>query len=315
MHITTKQTSLWSVSDHQPSLPQKVGPYTLDGAAPRLVTKQRSAIVITATTPEENGRVTKRKKVAVKIFLKSEAKEERARREIEMTRSLAHPNIIKVLGVEEDSSFLYMVMEHVQIDLFEFVERGKHKFSLKKIFFEVLEAVHYLHSNLIVHGDIKLENVLVDERTGHIRLIDFGMAVTLPSRKSKIYGLRGSPGYVAPEIWLSSLTKKGYEGFPTDIYSLGVLLFALEFGLMPFLDDDGVTYYRAVGEGMNLPPFDKSRRPDLFFPKKCNHSLQELLKMMLALDPKKRIGLEGVLLSNWFLGVRFLKKIQVVTRF
>jgi len=96
------------------------------------------------------------------------------------------------------------------------------------VFSQILEAVHYTHSNGIVHRDIKLENILVD-KSMNIKLADFGFATN--DHIDRLDSFLGSPAYMAPEI----LEGKIYNGKKTDIFALGVVLFGLVCGVAPFI--------------------------------------------------------------------------------
>ncbi len=101
--------------------------------------------------------------------------------------------------------------------------------TARRIFKQVAEGVAYLHSHNIVHRDLKLDNILIEESTRMVKLIDFGFSVVVGNGvKLKVFC--GTPSYMAPEI----VRKHEYDGKPVDIWALGVLLFVLLTGTFPF---------------------------------------------------------------------------------
>ena len=98
----------------------------------------------------------------------------------------------------------------------------------RRMFRQIAEAMEYLHSLNICHRDIKLDNILIENRTNNIKIIDFGFSVICGNQKLKIFC--GTPSYMSPEI----VQKRDYEGKPVDMWALGVLLFAMLTGTFPF---------------------------------------------------------------------------------
>ncbi len=100
--------------------------------------------------------------------------------------------------------------------------------EIKTIFMQICEGLNYCHQKNIVHRDIKLENILLDEKN-NVKIIDFGFSVIIePDKKLNIFC--GTPSYMAPEI----AGKVLYKGAPTDIWSLGIILYILLCGTFPF---------------------------------------------------------------------------------
>jgi MAP/microtubule affinity-regulating kinase len=101
--------------------------------------------------------------------------------------------------------------------------------TARRIFKQVAEGVAYLHQQNIVHRDIKLDNILVEESTRMVKLIDFGFSVVVAGgQRLKVFC--GTPSYMSPEI----VRKNEYDGKPVDVWALGVLLFVLLTGTFPF---------------------------------------------------------------------------------
>jgi len=123
----------------------------------------------------------------------------------------------------------------------------------RRIFKQVAEAVHYMHSRNIVHRDLKLDNILVEEDTRMVKLIDFGFGVIVDGAQGHLKIFCGTPSYMAPEIVRRS---ESYEGKPVDIWALGVLLYVMLTGGLPFRG---------------------SNEPELFEKIRLGHFLQTLL--------------------------------------
>jgi len=176
--------------------------------------------------------------VAIKIISKStllEHEKDNIRMEMQTLKRFDHPNIIKLMETFEDGENLYLVMELMPQDLLQFIlQNGKlREDDSRKVFLQVVDAVKYCHSNGIAHRDLKLENVVINEQL-EIRLIDFGMCGMLTGKKLNCYC--GSRSYAPPEI----IKQRPYDGAATDVWSLGVILYALLVGGFPFADDSQV---------------------------------------------------------------------------
>ena len=98
----------------------------------------------------------------------------------------------------------------------------------KKIFYQIVEAIQYCHAQNIVHRDIKLENIILDDKL-NVKIIDFGFSIIIPKNK-KLNVFCGTPSYMAPEI----LSKEFYSGFLADVWALGIVLFIMLCGNFPF---------------------------------------------------------------------------------
>ncbi|CAG9313942.1 unnamed protein product [Blepharisma stoltei] len=180
---------------------------------------------------------------AAKIFRKDLAKTEEAKQklnlEIDILKSLDHPNIIRIYEFFEDPKRFYIVMEHCNGgELFEEILKRQSfgEVHAAQIVQQILSAVAYLHDRGIVHRDLKPENILLEERGDilNIKLIDFGTAVFLEKNKT-IRGALGTAYYIAPEV----LT--GYYNEKCDMWSIGVIIYILLSGVPPFdgkTDDD-----------------------------------------------------------------------------
>jgi serine/threonine protein kinase len=173
--------------------------------------------------------------VALKIIHKHSIKKishiNRLRREINILRLLDHPHIVKLYEVIESDSMMVLVMEYIDGgDLFEHVVQQERLSDEdgRKLFRQLLSAITYCHQNNIVHRDLKPENIMITSE-GNIKVIDFGFTTSYdPENLLKTYC--GSLNYCAPEM----LEGVPYPGPAADIWSLGVILFVLLNGYLPY---------------------------------------------------------------------------------
>jgi len=175
---------------------------------------------------------------AVKIIDKTTIEPEEKsllRTEIAVLKLVNHPNIIRMEGLYESKSYIYIVMEMLKGgELFERIV-GRPRFSeleAAQLIKPLLESVAYLHDLGIVHRDLKPENILCGEELDDLKIADFGLSkMILP--KEKMDAACGTLSYVAPEV----LTMQGY-GKEADLWSVGVIMFLLLCGKLPFDGDD-----------------------------------------------------------------------------
>lgn len=194
-----------------------------------------------------------------------------------------HENIIKLLDFFEDDECYHIEMErHAGTDLFDLIELkpDMEERECKEIFCQVVDAVKYLHSNGIVHRDIKDENIIVDEETGLTKLIDFGSSAFLKQGPFDIFV--GTIDYAAPEV----LGGNPYSGKPQDVWALGILLYTIMYKENPFYNVDEI-----MDADLRIP----------FVP---SENFLDLVKKMLFRDVNKRPNIEEVRNHDWFSDVR-----------
>lgn len=179
------------------------------------------------------------KAVAVKIFTKARQSSSMRRmiqREVDLLLRLNHPNIVQLRSVLEDSSSVFVAMEHLGKSTLKAQEQKmplgpiRDKEKTKGIMRGILEGLGYLHGLGICHRDLKLSNVMV--KNGVAKIIDMGMACEI--RGVKDYLICGTKSYFAPEM----IKRVGYSGDKIDIWCLGVLMYKLCTGIYPFGDKD-----------------------------------------------------------------------------
>lgn len=177
----------------------------------------------------------------VAMFPSEKSKKERIETEIKILKMLGnnHENII---SYEESFSIenmyinkVCLVTEVLEMDLSNYVKSKNGKLGLresKKIAYQLFDGINYIHSNLICHQDIKLENVVISSVTGQIKIIDFGMSTISSSEEeiSRLNDSKGTPLYIAPE----KFKKMFHDGRKADIWSCGILLYRIITGLFPF---------------------------------------------------------------------------------
>lgn len=202
-------------------------------------------------------------------------------REIVIMKLINHPNIMGLLEVWENKSELYLVLEYVDGgELFDYlVARGRLPESEAIHYFkQIIQGVSYCHTFNISHRDLKPENLLLDKKNKSIKIADFGMAaLELPNKLLETSC--GSPHYASPEIVMG----KPYHGGPSDIWSCGIILFALLTGHLPFNDDNIKKLLLKVQSGRyNMP-------------QNLSPEAKDLISRILVVDPRKRITIEGIL--------------------
>ncbi|KAL6947222.1 hypothetical protein ACO0QE_002101 [Hanseniaspora vineae] len=202
-------------------------------------------------------------------------------REIIIMKLVTHPNIMALYEVWENKSELYLVLEYVDGgELFDYlVTHGKLCESEAVYYFkQIIEGVSYLHKFNICHRDLKPENLLLDKKNKKIKIADFGMAALEVSDKL-LQTSCGSPHYASPEI----VTGKKYHGSSSDVWSCGIILFALLCGHLPFNDNNVKKLLLKVQSGK------------FQMPEKLSDEAKDLISKMLVVNPLQRINIEEIL--------------------
>jgi len=228
-------------------------------------------------------------KVAVKILNRQKIKNldvvGKIRREIQNLKLFRHPHIIKLYQVISTPTDIFMVMEYVSGgELFDYiVKHGKLKEEDARRFFQqIISGVDYCHRHNVVHRDLKPENLLLDQSL-NVKIADFGLSNMMTDGEF-LRTSCGSPNYAAPEV----ISGKLYAGPEVDIWSCGVVLYALLCGTLPFDDEHVTTLFRKIKSGV-FP-----------IPDYLNKSVVSLLCHMLQTDPMKRATVEDIRKHDWF---------------
>ncbi|KAF1800640.1 hypothetical protein FB192DRAFT_1473040 [Mucor lusitanicus] len=230
--------------------------------------------------------------VAIKIISKAHlaanpAIEKAVRREIAIMKLIHHPNVMSLIDVIDDpaSSDLYLILEYVEGgELFEYlVSKGRlGEAEARHHFQQIILGLDYCHHHLICHRDLKPENLLLNSRNS-IKIADFGMA-SLQPLGSMLETSCGSPHYASPEI----VAGMPYNGSSCDIWSCGVILYALLTGHLPFDDENIRQLLKKVKSGKYIMPDNISR------------SAQDLIRRILVVDPSKRLNMQQIMSHPWF---------------
>ncbi|CAI4808641.1 AIF_collapsed_G0052680.mRNA.1.CDS.1 [Saccharomyces cerevisiae] len=212
------------------------------------------------------------KQVAIKLIKRDSIsndyrKEVKIYREINALKHLSHPNIVKLEEVLQNSRYIGIVLEYAcGGEFYKYIQKKRRlkEMNACRLFSQLISGVHYIHSKGLVHRDLKLENLLLDKNENLV-ITDFGFVNEFCSRNELMKTSCGSPCYAAPELVISA---EPYEARKADIWSCGVILYAILAGYLPSLI--------------------------IFFP-----IPRDLLRRMLVSDPKKRINLKQIKKHEW----------------
>ncbi|XP_003760575.1 testis-specific serine/threonine-protein kinase 5-like isoform X1 [Sarcophilus harrisii] len=235
--------------------------------------------------------------VAIKIISTAEAPLEYSRkflpREIySLNATYKHLNVIQLYETYRNSQRSYLVLELASRgDLLEHINAtsdrrccpGLEEEEARRLFRQLVSAVAHCHNVGIVHRDLKCENILLDDR-GFVKLTDFGFANRTAVKNSLLSTFCGSVAYTAPEILMS----KKYNGEQADLWSLGVILYAMVTGKLPFKE-------RQPHKMLHLMRQSLAFRPSL------SQECQDLIQGLLQLRPRARLGLQQVASHCWML--------------
>ncbi|XP_031684743.1 MAP/microtubule affinity-regulating kinase 3 isoform X20 [Oncorhynchus kisutch] len=227
------------------------------------------------------------REVAIKIIDKTQLNPnslQKLFREVRIMKLLNHPNIVKLFEVIETERTLYLVMEYASGgEVFDYLVahgRMKEKEARAK-FRQIVSAVQYCHQKHIVHRDLKAENLLLDADM-NIKIADFGFSNEF-TMGNKLDTFCGSPPYAAPELFQG----KKYDGPEVDVWSLGVILYTLVSGSLPF-------------DGQNLKELrERVLRGKYRIPFYMSTDCENLLKRFLVLNPAKRGTFEQIMKDRW----------------
>ncbi|KAF4992357.1 hypothetical protein FGRMN_7213 [Fusarium graminum] len=201
-------------------------------------------------------------------------------REVAILKLIEHPNIMKLYDIWENRSEVYLILEYVdQGDLFTFINtEGRLSEEVSVFFFrQIISAISYCHSFNICHRDLKPENILISADL-QIKIADFGMAALHQTDTHQLATACGSPHYAAPEL----LKNRQYRGDRADIWSMGVILFAMLSATLPFDDPDLRVMMARTKKGQyEMPGF-------------LSPEAEDLIRRMLQVNPDRRITLKEI---------------------
>ncbi|CAM6039657.1 unnamed protein product [Sphagnum compactum] len=227
-------------------------------------------------------------KVAIKIMNRHKMKdmEDKVRRELKIMQLVMHPHIVRLYEIIETYSDIYVVMEYVESgDLFDYIvlngrlpeEEARHFFQ------QLIAGVEYCHRNRVVHRDLKPENLLLDAKRRSVKIADFGLSNIMRDGQF-LKTSCGSPNYAAPEV----IQRRYYAGPEVDVWSCGVILYAMLCGILPFDDENISNLYQKITDGIYTLP--------------CHLSIQarDLITRILKADPLHRITIPEIRCHPWF---------------
>ncbi|ESO04571.1 hypothetical protein HELRODRAFT_79002 [Helobdella robusta] len=227
------------------------------------------------------------KKVAIKIVNREKLTESvlmKVEREIAIMKLIEHPHVLALYDIYDNKKYLYLVLEHVSGgELFDYlVKKGRlPPKEARRFFRQIISALDFCHSHSVCHRDLKPENLLLDDKN-NIKVADFGMA-SLQIEGSMLETSCGSPHYACPEV----IRGEKYDGRKADVWSSGVILYALLVGALPF-DDDNLRQL-----------LEKVKRGIFHIPHFVTMECQNLLRGMIEVEPNKRLTLQQIQKHPW----------------
>ena len=228
-------------------------------------------------------------KVAIKILEKERIKDaadvERVAREIHILQLIRHPDIIQLYEIIETPKLLYLIMEYASGgELFDYIvaHTRVEETVACRFFQQIVAGIEYIGKLGIVHRDLKPENLLLDHEKC-IKIVDFGLGNTYKSGE-KLKTACGSPCYAAPEM----IAGKEYNGVEVDIWSCGIILFALVNGYLPFEDPNTSELYKKI--------LSETPKCGEFVSEEC----QDLILRILAKNPEERYTIDDIRSHPWY---------------
>ena len=237
-----------------------------------------------------------KERVAIKIIKKNKTKPsdiELVRTEIDVMKLCHHPNVVHLLDHFENAEYIFIVMEYIRGGrLTDYMKEKKFNFTEKRaaeIIYQIAMGVKYLHKYGIIHRDLKPDNIMLTEASdkGQIKIMDFGLSKILGKKEKTVDGF-GTLTFVSPEV----LIRKPYNK-EIDIWSIGVILYLILSGDLPFDDEDDDEQKIAKSIVFNEVEFP---------PKKFGNRSKEvisLIKKCLTKEPKNRIKIDEIIKSDW----------------
>ncbi|KAK2568246.1 Serine/threonine-protein kinase PLK1 [Acropora cervicornis] len=235
-------------------------------------------------------------KIISKTMLTKPHQKEKMSMEIAIHRSVGqkkdflsetHKHIVGFHGFFEDADYIYILLELCRRrSMMELHKRRKALTEPEVRYFmkQIVEGCKYLHDNKIIHRDLKLGNLFLNDDM-EVKIGDFGLATRVENEGERKKTLCGTPNYIAPEV----LNKKGHS-FEVDVWSLGCILFTLLVGKPPFETQSLQDTYKRI------------KRNEYYIPSKVSHSAQLLIIKLLRPDPSTRPNLKQVLEDDFFEG-------------
>ena len=237
---------------------------------------------------DDSGKIFAAKTVA-KISIKSEKTRKKLLSEIQIHKSMRHPNIVQFIDCFEDDVNVYILLEICPNgSLMDLLKKRKLLTEPEVRFFttQICGAIKYMHSRRVIHRDLKLGNIFFDKNF-NLKVGDFGLAATLGNDRERKYTICGTPNYIAPEVLMGKHSGHSYE---VDIWSIGVMMYALLIGKPPFQSRDVNTIYERIKcRDFNFP----SEKP-------ISSQAKLLIQDILSIDPLERPSIKEIMDYLWF---------------
>jgi serine/threonine protein kinase len=234
---------------------------------------------------KEATKLTTGEKFAVKI-VSAEKNDEKLALEIENQERLHHEHVVEIAEVIKKDGDTYIVMEHVPGgELFDYIVNNVRmsETEARRIFQQIIAGLEHCHLNKVAHRDLKPENILLDEAR-NVKICDFGFSARMQEGVPLTVKC-GTPNYVAPEMLAENCQ---YEGPAVDIWSSGVILYALLCQELPFDADNNMDLFSLIKRGQYSAPGFMS------------NEAKDLVAKMLNVDPRQRISIAGIKDHPWF---------------
>lgn len=249
-----------------------------------------------AVGPDQRPVVSKQ--VAIKLIrrdtiAKSVEKEIKIYREINALKHLTHPNIVRLEEVLQNSKYIGIVLEYASGgEFYKYIQRKRRlkESTACRLFAQLISGVCYMHSKNLVHRDLKLENLLLDKNENLV-ITDFGFVNEFLADNEFMRTSCGSPCYAAPELVIST---RPYLARKADVWSCGIILYAMLAGYLPW-DDDATN-----PEGDDIGKlYQYITKTPLKFPEYITPIPRDLLRKILISDPNRRVNLEYIQNHEW----------------
>ena len=228
-------------------------------------------------------------KVAIKILEKDKIKDqsdiERINREITILKKVRHPHVVQLYEMIENNDYLYLIMEYCSGgELFQHIVKNRNlqEKEAAKMYQQIISGIEYIHKLGIVHRDLKPENLLLDHNN-NIKIVDFGLS-NLYKHGERLKTACGSPCYAAPEM----IKGEKYFGLGADIWSSGVILYAMVCGYLPFEDQNTKKLYQKI------------LKADYKLPSFLSDEVKSLISLILNPDPTKRYNIQDIRDHPWY---------------
>ncbi|KAK8846123.1 hypothetical protein M9Y10_020127 [Tritrichomonas musculus] len=229
------------------------------------------------------------------IQIENDSKKQRFEDEIRLMQQAHNPGIVELIDLLKDDDFYYVFLEYcANGELFDYIyQRKKIPENEAKVFIkQLLLSVQYLHSIGIVHRDLKPENILLDA-FNNIKIADFGFAKSFDKNLlSKT--ICGTLTYLSPDI----LTSKGYNPYKCDIWSIGVIMFVMLTGTIPWTERSDPLIIKQIKAGQYATP------------KYLSDQCRDLINRLMCVDEKQRITIEQALMHPWLKNIEVPKQVK-----